>query len=107
MHNIKAIFVVYSLAIYLGLCTIHCLFGYLIHANGETMRTKANFIFIPLHVAFIATILTGMLNNDYSAKCTEEKVFPVIFLVSAALFGILFVVTVNCYCVEYMLRSDQ
>ena len=71
------------------------------------MNSKANMIFIPLHLAFIAAMFCGMVKNDYSARCTDQKVLPVIFLVSGGLFGILFIVTINCYCTEYMLKNDQ
>ena len=56
IHDIRAVFLLFTLSIYLALCTIHCLFGYLIHKNGDSMRTKANIIFAPLHIAFLATI---------------------------------------------------
>ena len=104
IHDIRAVFLLFTLSIYLALCTIHCLFGYLIHKNGDSMRTKANIIFAPLHIAFLATMVIGMVKNDYSAMCSEETVLPVIFYVASGLFGLLFVVTLNCFFVEYMLK---
>lgn len=101
--NLRVLFAVLILAMWLTLATIHNLLSYVVHENGAKMRSRVKFVLTPLHLAFAILLFSGVFGG---ATCSKTSTYPFIFYLSGVLFIILFVVVVNMNMLDFLLTDS-